>query len=383
MNKISTLVFILVISLFSYAQGQPTSCSVSGKVTNALTGAPLQGATVYISNSSKGDLTNAKGSFLIAGLFNGKYDLIISYIGFQTKVYHLLINDKDVHVSFSMNQAAKELREIVIIGSNSAWKKKYETFFRAFIGTDRNAKHTRILNAEVLQFKENDNILTVESKEMLTIRNEELGYRITYLLKNFYYNKNTGSLHYFGYPFFEEIESNRKSQNQRWERNREKVYRFSMLRFLRVLGQHQLTEQGYIIGKLAPKKQELSIIALQGKITKSNSFDITLFGKKYVDSLLWPHVPYDSLMKALPNNKYLLNFDGLLSVDATHTLGHPPSPGEYTPGTKFSVISLKKPVVINGNRLSESSSDIVLYGDWMNMRVANLLPFNYVPPSVN
>lgn len=383
MKRICSQIFILIISLLSYAKGQPTSYSVGGKVTGALTGAPLEGATVYISNSSKGDLTNINGTFLITGLSSGKYDLVVSYIGFQTEVYNLYINNKDVHVSFAMNQAARKLKEIVIKGDNSAWKKNFETFLNAFIGTDRNARHTRILNAGALRLNLNDDVLTAQSKEILVIKNEAMGYLIKYLLKDFYYNKKNGNLHYFGYPFFEEVRPKREAQKRRWEKNREKAYRFSLLRFFRVLGQQKLIEQGYITGKLIPQQKELSIIALQGKIIKSNSFDITLFGKNYVDSLFWPEVPYDSLMKVLPDNKYLLNFKRSLSIDATYALGYVRQPGEYIPGPKFSVIFLENPVVINENGLPENPADIIIYGHWMNMRMANLLPFDYVPTAGN
>lgn len=376
--KLYIQICVIAVLLLNKVTAQ-TTYNVNGSVTDAHSGAPLAGATVYISNSSKGDVTNEKGAYSITGLLNGKYDLIVSYVGFQTEIYGLNIEGKNVQVSFKLNRAPKALAEIIVKIDSKTLQRRFETFFNAFIGTDKIARHTHIINPEVIHLTEKAGVLIAQSKAPLIIENKDMGYSIQYLLKNFTYDQKKGDLQYFGYPYFEEMKTQKRSEQRKWERNREKAYRVSRLRFFRTLGEQRLIEQGYIVGSLTPKEQKLSIISLRGKITKSNTFDITLFNGKYQDSLFWPEVPYDSIMNQFPDGRYLLDFNGLLSVDATLALGHAVEAGDYVPGQNFSVISIKKPVVVNEYGLPDNPFDIVVYGDWVNMRIAWLLPFNYEP----
>ncbi len=74
---LTALLFCILISLVSFAQ-QPIS--VQGKVTNEK-GEPIQNASVSVSGSEKGTLTNTGGEFKINAPANGK--LVISYIGYE------------------------------------------------------------------------------------------------------------------------------------------------------------------------------------------------------------------------------------------------------------------------------------------------------------
>jgi hypothetical protein len=53
----------------------------------------------------------------------------------------------------------------------------------------------------------------------------------------------------------------------------------------------------------------------------------------------------------------------------------------YRPGIKTSIITLKQPVIINENGLPANSSDVIIYGYWIDARIADLLPFDYYPPN--
>ncbi len=87
---------------------------------------------------------------------------------------------------------------------------------------------------------------------------------------------------------------------------------------------------------IAPEEERMNV---GGGITKkinvpSNGFLLTLGNKQYVDTLLWPEIPYYRMITALPGHKYRLNFSGMLSVDATECGNGVQSTDYYKPGTK-------------------------------------------------
>lgn len=162
----------------------------------------------------------------------------------------------------------KELEDVVINLKNGNRNNQLKVFRKAFIGTDKNAKQTQILNEDILKLHTTgEGKITAHSNDLLQIANEALGYKIKYLLKEFSYDKKSRELHYLGYPLFEEMTASSKSQKKDWQENREKVYQSSLLRFYRTLAKRDLIQQGYIIGQLLPPEDNnvAQGVALQKK----------------------------------------------------------------------------------------------------------------------
>lgn len=61
--------------------------TIKGRVVNEATGAAIPGSSVFISNTSKGTVTNSEGKFELNDVPAGKHDLVISCIGYETNVY--------------------------------------------------------------------------------------------------------------------------------------------------------------------------------------------------------------------------------------------------------------------------------------------------------
>ena len=74
MRQIFIVAFVLVSTLLSFSQR-----AVKGKVTDE-SGAPLQGATVFIKSESKGETTDRNGKFVIDGLTRTVYQIEVSYV---------------------------------------------------------------------------------------------------------------------------------------------------------------------------------------------------------------------------------------------------------------------------------------------------------------
>ena len=364
MKKIIAVLLHLSFAILftNVSKAQTTQWKIFGKIKNEK-GNFLSPASVFISNSTKGAMTDSSGNFSIKGLSNGNYNLIVSFIGYETQIYPIAIDNKNDSVLFVMKENEKELEDVVINLKNGNREDQLKTFRKAFIGTDKNARQTQILNDSILKLHTtSEGKITAHTNDLLQITNNALGYKIKYLLKEFSYDKKSGYLHYLGYPLFEEMQASSKSQKKEWDENRENIYQSSLLRFYRALGKRDLIQQGYIIGQLLP--QESNNASQGGGLSKkinvpSNGFLLTVAGQQYIDTLLWPEIPYYRLITAFPGHKYRLNFSGTISVDATNSTNEVHSTDYYKPGTKTSIISLEQPVEINENGLPNDPSKVI------------------------
>ncbi|QGW27298.1 carboxypeptidase-like regulatory domain-containing protein [Phnomibacter ginsenosidimutans] len=60
--------------------------TVSGVVLTADQRKPVHLASVFFSNTSVGTVTDSAGRFTIYNAPSGKYDLVVSYVGYETSV---------------------------------------------------------------------------------------------------------------------------------------------------------------------------------------------------------------------------------------------------------------------------------------------------------
>ena len=78
--KCKLLILLLSLLLVRFVA---TAEIVSGNITDAATGEPLIGASVYVKDSQKGVITDIDGNFQI-NLDKGNYILVIQYVGYIT-----------------------------------------------------------------------------------------------------------------------------------------------------------------------------------------------------------------------------------------------------------------------------------------------------------
>ena len=81
---------IIVSSITAIAQ---TNGKISGKITDGITGEPLQGATVTVKRTNNSVTTASDGSFTLSNVKPGRATLVISYIGFADKETTLSVPD--------------------------------------------------------------------------------------------------------------------------------------------------------------------------------------------------------------------------------------------------------------------------------------------------
>ena len=173
MNKPLFLILTILTSLFSIGQG-----TISGTVVDAETRQPLEGASVFAQNTTKGTMTDKEGAFRLY-LEKGGYEINITFTGYVSKTINLEVT-ADRTFNLELQKGDNTLGEVIIRNTNEVpdgWEKYGKFFVNHFIGATPNADSCILLNPQALKFlyfKRNDR-LKVLATEPLQIENKSLG----------------------------------------------------------------------------------------------------------------------------------------------------------------------------------------------------------------
>ncbi len=407
------LFFVLVIGLFPgmISFGQQT---LKGRIITSDTHQPVISANVFLSNTSVGTISDGNGVFSINRFPEGRFDLIISFIGYETYITTLQSNHLPANLEVVLKPKINELQEVTVEPyEKNGWDRWGSFFIENFIGSSAFAADCKLQNHGMVKFRFNkkQNTLKAFADERLVIENKALGYLIKYELIRFEYNFTTKMLYYQGYPLFEEMETGRNGLKKRWMHNREGAYYGSMMHFMRCVYRNKLIEGGFEIRKLivlseAEKKRVKAIY--QSQFTKSvgerKTFIITKnMGMENEDSaayyrkviqqpdemsvLINKILPGDSIAYAIDTITAGLKFTDHLQVRYPGKM----FPDEYGRSSLHSVnkgpitseifLSSGNPVVVLANGSYFQGIDLISSGYWAwSEKIASMLPFDYWPP---
>jgi hypothetical protein len=173
-----TICFFSVIYSF-YAQ------SITGSVFDGTTKEPLAGVNVYFEGSTLGAVTDVNGYFKIKIPGKLSKPLVISFIG-----YGKLIIEQPFKENLSqllLIPEATVLQEVVVKDDPFSRRQKLRAFKREFLGKTRAGRSCIIENPDVIQlrFDSTTNTLKASANEPLVIKNNYLGYKVTFEIINF------------------------------------------------------------------------------------------------------------------------------------------------------------------------------------------------------
>lgn len=115
-----TIFFLLVFIFYQSILFSQNDYFVRGKVTDAANNQPLPFANIRVNKTTLGTSANAEGNYELK-LAQGKYDLIVSYIGFNSDTISINLDSDKSEIVFSLLQSKVDLPEIVILpGENPA-----------------------------------------------------------------------------------------------------------------------------------------------------------------------------------------------------------------------------------------------------------------------
>lgn len=244
---IRSLFYIFLLTCPVFLLGQDAN-TLTGIVVDVETGEPMTGVSVFVNNSTYGVSTNQQGRFSLARLPKGRHEIVVSLLGYQTMTFVVEVGERPLAPRrIMMDIKSQVLKEVDISPySRSLWEQWGQIFLNAFIGTSSFSRQCKLLNHKDLRFSydKQNRVLSVSALEPLIIENKALGYRLSYLLEEFFIDYKSGIQFYMGYPKFEELKGSQRVM-RRYAQNRQKAYSGSMLHFLRAVYQGNVAENGF------------------------------------------------------------------------------------------------------------------------------------------
>ncbi len=99
--------------------------TITGQVTDAASGRPLESAQVYIEGTALGTLTNSSGRYLFVNAPAGEHTVIAELVGFRAGSQTVTVTaGQTATVDFGLTVTAIELDQIVVTGTGVATEKK-------------------------------------------------------------------------------------------------------------------------------------------------------------------------------------------------------------------------------------------------------------------
>ncbi len=119
-NIVLVLSLLLVSNMYAQVYGE-----LFGNVTDQ-TGQPVLGASVFLEGTQKGAQTDFDGNYRIENVTPGSYNLIVSYVGFETQTkFNVIVRSKGTPAyNFILKESAEALDEVVISNANKISRPK-------------------------------------------------------------------------------------------------------------------------------------------------------------------------------------------------------------------------------------------------------------------
>ena len=349
------LLFILLFNCIA-----AFSQTITGKIVDAETKLPLEGASVFAQNTTRGTITDKEGAYSLT-LGKGGFEIIISFSGYENKTANIDVTE-DRTLNIELHKADNSMSEVIVKNSNEiedGWAKHGQFFLEHFIGATPFADSCTLLNPEALRFlyyKRNDRY-KILAKEPLMIQNRALGYNLRYQLDSFVYFNQNKINSYRGACLFTEMEGT-EDEKKVWKENRAKAYEGSRLHFLRAYYDSTLRQEGFTVDMLSN--------TMANKFNRlTNPYDTSyyFFDDSTLNAELWfPTKVSITYHKAAPEKRYLQYFKLPLDVK-----------------TQISYIDLTDAIVINPNGFFFDQKSWVNQGYWSWKNIADQLPYDYEP----
>ncbi len=112
--------FSLCNNTFAFTNYNNDKSILKGKITDAKTNLPLQGASIIIPDIKLTTITNTNGEYELTNLPVGKFLIEIKYEGYKTVTKNILLFKGTVTENFVLEESATEISEVVVTGTTKA-----------------------------------------------------------------------------------------------------------------------------------------------------------------------------------------------------------------------------------------------------------------------
>ncbi|MCV6631506.1 MAG: carboxypeptidase-like regulatory domain-containing protein [Flavobacteriaceae bacterium] len=293
---------------------------IEGYIEDEMTKKPLMGASIYYEGTSIGVVSNQNGYFLLETPTGLESPIIVSYVGYISKQFTKaqLLQTKKI----SLQESTVKLKGITLLPDDWSREKKWRYFKKEFLGTSPAASSCKITNPEdvILVFDKETSTLNAYANKPILVQNNYLGYQIRYELHKFYIHMRLKQLnpvhkvHLSGRSFFTDIGKNKP---KKFAKRRKKMYRGSLLHFLRSTKAAELTKNGYHLyhNKFRRDPKEYIKVKQLGDISRVDvrEHKLTILYKKRRSGLIFPkankHFFIDAFGNQFPIEAFLVSGD--------------------------------------------------------------------------
>jgi len=383
---LSVLVLINAILFPLYGQDDE-SAVVMGTVLDANTNKPLHNVNISILGTLKGAATDEDGSYVIHNVPGSYFQIVVSYVGYETQKNLLEIsNGSTVKQDFFLKEQEFQLGEVIVKDEiDEQWRKNLKIFESQFLGILKNSNSTHILNPYIINFtSDDDGWLIAKAKEPILVKNETLGYNISFFLDIF--QSKSSTINILGEPFFEDILDDSLDQNNSNIRDaRIETYCGSLKHFL-----HAAAKQ-YILDSLQKGTKTYdgeSYLSKQGFKVYETKYEPNMINFNSIDS---PVDMNDFFSRSSNESEVYLEFPKFLKIvynreseDPIYLTKHGKTRKNINSNSQISWISIPfGSVLINKNGYFSNLSYIKTYGYWSYELLSSILPYEYsVPDSI-
>lgn len=323
-----SLLLVILANYFAFSFGQ----IIQGTVLDKQTKEKIVYAAVYFSGTFNGAYTDQNGNFKLDISKNTSMPLSISAVGYYSFTLNNFSSGKPLTIY--LTPKIYDLNEVVIKSKSLARQRRLnlQIFKNVFLGQTYNADQCTIVNENDITFNyENDkDTLRAFASKPIQIVNGALGYKITFFLDKFEYDRKNRTFFYKGEILFNEDATQTVNQKQSFDLQRREVYLGSRMQFFRNLWADNLKEAEFLVQNLSGENLNYKKLVIE----KSHN-------KKYL---------------TYPENLIISYRSGFM---------------------KSNIVFLKDTVFFDGNGYFDASS-IIWEGDMALQRIGDILPYDYV-----
>ena len=243
MRKFVLLIIFINLNIAAYNQ------LIKGIVLDQKTRDTISFATIYFNGTFVGTNSDVHGRFELDISKNTLMPLTISAIGYYSVT---LTNFSTVKpITIYMAPKVYELSEVVIKSQSHARERiaDLREFKNEFLGTTSNANQCEILNENEITFNygSDQDILKAYASKPIIINNKALGYKITYFLDQFEYDRRTKTFIFKGNIIFNEAYEITDPHRVVFERKRKHAYLGSRTHFFNLLWENKIESSAFAI----------------------------------------------------------------------------------------------------------------------------------------
>lgn len=333
---------VFFISLLVFLGTTANSQVINGTIFDAETKQSIPYAAVFINGTFIGTTSDEEGAFELDITNYTLTPLTIRAIGYETCAVKSIPSNEALIIYLTPSFFVIEEAEVQAKNLSRQRKANLKLFRREFIGTSRIQKQCQIINEEDITFNygSDNDTLKAYARNPIQIYNGSLGYVITYYLDEFEYDKNNRVVFFTGDIVFTEDLIKKQSTDNSFTSRRKRTYLGSSMHFFRALWDNNLIMHGFTVVKY--------------------SFD--LVNIRYEDA----DITYeDIVVEEDENRKYVIATEKRLTIN-------------YKFVDKSTILFLKPRVLFGRNGFFDPSG-FLWYGYMAELRVADMLPYEYMP----